>query len=342
MDFSAISSVLQTIGRLLTMEVTSLWGVKDQVEDLQRELTWMQRFLKKVDARKLDDDVVRSHVAEIRELAYDAEDVIQTFALKVAPKKERRHFQSRITNLTRQLQTYKLGDEKSRDEAFSSYSNQRQELRRPYPHIPDENVVRLADDIKKLVSVLVDDFSLYVSICVLGGLGKTTLAKRIYHNSQVIDHFSRLTFAYVSQHCQKRKVWEGILYDLKILDEADGKIKDEALAKKLYDFLRKNKCLVIIDDIWSTDAWDLPKPAFPVIRDMRSKFLLTSRHREVVSHADRSGYLHELQCLNDKESWELFQKIAFRQTENTVYTGMEGLGKKMIHHCAGLPLAISH
>ncbi|KAK8985254.1 hypothetical protein V6N11_068521 [Hibiscus sabdariffa] len=290
MDFSAISSAVKTIGGLLTTEVTSLRGVKDQVEDLQRELTWMQSFLKKAAARKVDDAVVRTHVAEIRELAYDAEDVIETFALKTKCEIER--ITARITNLTRRLQTYKLDDETSRDQAGSSCSNQRQELRRPYPHVPDDNIVGLADDIKTLVPLLIDEESdcRVVSICGMG-----------------VDY--------------------------------DRKRSDEELAEKLYNFLKGYKCLVILDDIWSTEAWDLLKPAFPVVRDMKSKFLLTSRNK-VVSHADRRGHLYELQCLNDEQSWELFQKIAFPQTGNTIDARMERFGKEMIRHCAGLPLAI--
>ncbi|KAG8502570.1 hypothetical protein CXB51_000042 [Gossypium anomalum] len=319
---------------------------------------------------KVDNEVVRTSINETRELAYDAEDVIETFALKVAPRRkggfsnvikrfacilneggllcqtkcEIQKITARITRLTRRLQTYDV--KQPRDGVGTSSSNQRRELRRPYPHIVDDNVVGLHDDIKKLVSILVDEENgcKVVSICGMGGLGKTTLAKKLYRHSHVIGHFNHLAWVYVSQQFQKIRVWKDILSSLQILDYADREMRDEELAEKLHNFMKDNKCLVILDDIWSIDAWDSLKSAFPIAMNTNSKLLLTSRNKEIVPHEDRRGYyLHELQCLNDDESWELFQRIAFSQphsTENITDAKMKELGKKMVHQCAGLPLAI--
>ncbi|XP_040960806.1 probable disease resistance protein At1g58602 [Gossypium hirsutum] len=370
MDFSAMSYALETIDKL-TQEVTSLWGVDEQVEGLASELRWMQSFLKVADASKVDHEVIRTTVVEIRELAYDAEDVIETFSLKVASKRkggfsncikrsacflkegcllhqiksEIEKITARIKVLTRQLKTYdvsKLGV----DGEGPSCSTERREARRPYPHVMDDNIVGLGKDIKKLVPVLLDEQSecRVVSICGMGGLGKTTLAKKIYSQSQVVGHFKHLAWAYVSQNCQKRKVWEDILSDFNLLStEADKEMKVEKLAEKLSSFLEENKCLVVLDDIWNTESWDSLKPAF-LVRETRSKILLTSRNKEIVSHADSKGFLHELQYLNYKQSWVLFQKIAFPPTNSPRYkidAKMKELGEDMVKHCAGLPLAIS-
>ncbi|KAL1075108.1 hypothetical protein V6Z11_D11G336500 [Gossypium hirsutum] len=333
MDFSAVSSALKAIGEL-TQEVTSLWGVDEQVERLASELRWMQSFLKVADARKVDHEVIRTSVVEIRELAYDAEDVIEMFALKVASKRkggfsncikrsacflkegcllhqiksEIEKITARIEVLTRQLKTYdvsKLGV----DGEGPSSSTERREARRPYPHVMDDNIVGLDKDIEKLVSVLVDEESecKVLSICGMGGLGKTTLAKKIYRQSQVVGHFEHLAWAFVSQNCQIRKIWEDILSDLNILTEVDKKMKVEKLAEKLSSFLEENKCL------------------------------------EIVAHADKNGFLYELQELDYNQSWELFQKIAFPQTNSPGYkidAKMKELGEDMVKHCAGLPLAI--
>jgi hypothetical protein len=58
---------------------------------------------------------------------------------------------------------------------------------------------------------------------------------------------------------------------------------------------------VILDDIWSTEAWDLLSPAFPS-GQVSSKILVTTRNKKVASHIDPGGFLHESGCLNEDQS----------------------------------------
>ncbi|XP_040960853.1 putative disease resistance protein At1g50180 [Gossypium hirsutum] len=183
----------------------------------------------------------------------------------------------------------------------------------------DDNIVGLVDDTEGLVKVLTKESGCkVVTICGMGGLGKTTLAKKIYRHRQVIDYFDHLAFVYVSQQFQKRNVWEDILSSFKTLDKEDRKKRDEELAEKLCNILEVKKCLVILDDIWTSEAWNCLQPAFPVETGSHSnsKVLLTSRNRWIVPYADK----RELKRLNGEESWELFQKIVFPQTGKYRYS----------------------
>ncbi|XVF78620.1 hypothetical protein PTKIN_Ptkin14bG0149300 [Pterospermum kingtungense] len=367
MAWSAVGSAVTIIGELLGQEAIHLWGVEKQVDRLQKELKWMQSFLIDADARQGESERVRLWVSEIRDLAYDAEDVIETYALRIVSKRkggfsnvakryacilkegwtlhkirsEMEKITIKITELRGCLQTYGINELRDVGEGSSSSND----LRRPYPHIIDDNIVGLDADIHKLVSVVVGEENdcRVASICGMGGLGKTTLAKKVYQHGVVRGHFNHFALVYVSQQCHKRKVWEDILSGLHIMEEDDRKKRDEELAEKLFNFLKDNKCLVILDDLWTIQAWDNIKPAFPE-RETRSKILVTSSNKEVASHADRRGYLHELKCMKDEESWGLFQKVGFPDTGyNPDYRAdesMEELGKNMVKRCGGLPLAI--
>ncbi|KAL4616015.1 hypothetical protein ACB092_07G169000 [Castanea dentata] len=117
-------------------------------------------------------------------------------------------------------------------------------------------------------------------------------------------------------------------------------MSDAELVKKLRQVQQKQKCWVILDDIWTIEAWNSLCAAFPK-KNTGSKILLTSRNKDVSWHADPRGFLYELQHLNDKWSLELLDKIISHRKDSISKTRMEKLGKEMIGYCGGLPLAIT-
>jgi hypothetical protein len=160
------------------------------------------------------------------------------------------------------------------------------------------------------------------SICGMGGLGKTTLAKMVYNHDKVKQHFDCRAWVYISQKCQRRNVWEGILFSLLSPSEMERdkirKKRDEEIVDQLLQVLKEKKCLLILDDIWNIADWEILCEAFSV-KDTGSKILLTTRHKGVALRADPNGFHHELQFLNDEKSWELLEKIAIsRRSEGTI------------------------
>lgn len=154
-----------------------------------------------------------------------------------------------------------------------------------------------------------------VSICGMGGLGKTTPAQKIYNHPKVKHHFMAIAWVCISQQWQTKEVLHQILIKLlpKQRDEL-VRLREEELIKKLFEVQRDESCLVVLDDIWSKDAWDCLKPAF-YIGERNSKLFLTSHNTEVATHVDPKGLVHEPRILDEHECWELLQKKAFTITD---------------------------
>ncbi|KAL5538122.1 hypothetical protein UlMin_046156 [Ulmus minor] len=356
-----VSSVLQTLAQPIIEEAKFLFGVKDKVEDAKLELEMMRGFLKDADARaRRGDETLHDWVLRITDIAYDLENVVATIVLKqeaaarngmvlrfacffkratelhkVGSKID--FLSNRISKLTRGLQAYGV---------TATPSNQRlKELRQTYSLVPDHDIVGFGKNIKQLVGYLTDPASGVVSICGMGGLGKTTLAREVYNGSEVQKHFDRFAWVYVSQQFQPREIRERILFDLlSPSDEEKKKIKENDVVRKLHEVLQQNKCLVVLDDVWEKEAWDILKPAFPE-NTTQSKMLITTRKREVALHADSNGFISEPRHLNDDESWELLEKKAsylqsIKATNPKDFAEMKELGNKMLKHCGGLPLAV--
>jgi hypothetical protein len=331
---SVVTFTIERLSDLLIEEANLLSGVSDQIQKLQIELKRMQCFLRDAE-RKRDEggETIKNWISEIKKLAYDAEDVIETYAIKVSfsgamtPFYKLRHvhkvgnkilsINSQIADLTRSLQTYGLtATTRDNEESHFVFVTQRQ-LRWSYSHVVEEFIVGLDGDIKKVVEWLLnqDQHCPMVYICGMGGLGKTTLAENVYHYSSIRRHFECFAWAYISQKCIRREVWEGILLQLTTSPSKEERdeirnMRDEELAKKLYKVQQDKMCLIILDDIWSNDAWDILSPAFPT-KNTKSKIVFTSRNKAISSHVDSKGLLHEPGFLNAEDSWALFQKKAF-------------------------------
>ncbi|XP_016434098.2 putative late blight resistance protein homolog R1A-10 [Nicotiana tabacum] len=176
----------------------------------------------------------------------------------------------------------------------------------------------------------------------MGGIGKTTLARKAYDHLPIRYHFDIRVWVTISQEFRCRNVLLDALHCISgpnVFNRIDYDKKDD---NELADLVQKNlkgrRYLVVDDDIWSTDVWDRIRRIFPDYNN-RSRILLTSRETDVAMYANSSSP-HEMNLLNLDNSWKLLGDKVFGPKHDHP-PELEEIGKKIVGKCQGLPLTIS-
>ncbi|KAL8056959.1 hypothetical protein ABFX02_04G152500 [Erythranthe guttata] len=173
-----------------------------------------------------------------------------------------------------------------------------------------------------------------IPIVGMGGIGKTTLAKNAYGHSLIVHHFDIRTWVTISQKYNVKQLLLQLLAEKH--SQIDNGIDEQLLGEKLYKRLWGRRYLIVIDDIWSIEAWDKVSRFFPD-NDNGCRIVVTTRISNMATHF--GSLLFELSFLDENQSWKLFCKKVFRHA--LCPSKLEDIGKEIVKKCKGLPLSIS-
>ncbi|WMV23026.1 hypothetical protein MTR67_016411 [Solanum verrucosum] len=332
--------LLRHLNDLLISDAYSVSLIKKEIGMVKESLEFIRSSFKKV-RQTLDDStsgVVKDCWLRALDVAYEAEHVINSILVR---DKALSHLLFSLPNVTNKIKLIvaevtclQLEDKNGDDplDAKSSY----EPIESTSSSFVEVTVGHEEDEFKMIDQLLHKHESELDVISIVGmpGLGKTTLAKKVYNNTLVASHFNVRAWCTVSHKYNKSKVLREILQQV---TDSGGKESEDDLADKLRVALYDKRYLIVLDDVWDIATGEMLIACFPKV-ERGNRVILTSRSSEVGLKVKCHSDLLRLQLLTLGESWKLFEKMVFGK--GSCPAELLDVGHQIVEKCQGLPLAV--
>ncbi|MFS7925982.1 putative P-loop containing nucleoside triphosphate hydrolase [Helianthus anomalus] len=173
----------------------------------------------------------------------------------------------------------------------------------------------------------------------MGGLGKTTLARILYDDAEVMKHFELKAWVSVSDQFDIRNISKVILQSMK----GEGKefTDQNLLQSALKDQLKDKRFLIVLDDVWSESYEDWQTLVSPFKECAPgSRIIMTTRKVQLLT---KLGYdhLNHVQTLSHDDAVSLFAQHALGADNFDSHPVLKQYGEGIVEKCDGLPLALT-
>ncbi|XP_022869656.1 putative late blight resistance protein homolog R1A-10 [Olea europaea var. sylvestris] len=343
MAYAAVLSLAQTLDQIF-VENKNL-----TLNDLIHKVGEIQELL--VKSSQNSSREVKSLEIKIRDMAYHAENVIEVWQIGLQKRSDSRIDEDVITEKDTAIKDLhevitEMGTIKKKMEKIKGESGE-QYLPAYWSYFPSRsapggqtNMVGFEKDLMQIKDGLYNvqkSTRQIIPIVGMGGIGKTTLAMNVYNDPVIADHFHICAWVTISQQYRITEILLSLLDEIGVLTDKIRKESDERLKELLYKSLKGRRYLIVMDDVWSTNAWNDVQMLFPDDNN-GSRILLTTRLTHVADYATSTNHRHLMNFLTEEESWKLFCQKVFGKANFP--PELVNIGKKISKNCQGLPLLI--
>ncbi|KAK1274206.1 Disease resistance protein RPM1 [Acorus gramineus] len=328
------------------------------MEEIMSEMEMIQAFIRHADRTITGEGPAAVWVGQVREASYSIEDIIDEFSYIVGEQKTYYLITLLcLTGIAMQLQNIKIRikgiserrtryDIKGLEEGSSSKDVTGRSIDISPLHKEDDDIVGLKSNKEQLINWLKDDRAnhMEISVCGMGGVGKTTLVAQVYKSEEIVQDFQWRAWVTVSKSYNKNDILRSIIKELfhdkkEMIPQGTDGMNTKELAENLHGCLVDQRYLIVLDDVWDVSLWSEIKDVF---NTGKRRIMFTTRNSEIAtSLASSSDRVFNIKPLHDDEARKLFCNIAFGGDQGGICpTELEDLAKETINKCDGLPLAI--
>ncbi|KAH0685035.1 hypothetical protein KY289_022787 [Solanum tuberosum] len=320
--FLFMNLLLRHLNDLLISNAYSVSLIKKEIGMVKESLEFIRSSFKKV-RQTLDDrtsGVVKDCWQRALDVAYEAEHVINSILVRDKALSHLIFSLPKVTDKIKLIVAEVTGlrlEDNNGDHPLDAKSSIKP-IKLTSSSFVEVTVGHEEDEAKMFDQLLHKHKSEFDVISIVGmpGVGKTTLANKVYNNILVASRFKIRAWCTVSQKYNKSKVLREILQQVTGSEEKES---EDDLAEKLRRALLDKRYLIVLDDVWDIATGEI-------------------RISKVGSQVKCRTDPINLQVLTTEESWDLFEKRVFG--EGSCPAELSEVGQQIVEKCQGLPLAV--
>ncbi|XP_057781443.1 putative disease resistance protein RGA4 [Salvia miltiorrhiza] len=373
---AAVEVLVQNLIDLSKKEISQIRGLDKDAAKLAGSLDVVKNFLKDAETREITSDAVKSWLKKLENEAFDADNVLDELNYHILSKKIKAskpmkakvlsRFSSPFNSIARprkmavRIQEINENLESIKKEATDLGLVARLAIE---PTLVDAATFETdsftldpifigRDDIASEIvgmltnSITTDDGSVSIlAIVGMGGLGKTTLTRKVFNRLKDETRFGLHIWVHVSPNFDPiillKKILKEVSQQNKQLPSNQVEIESKQdILSELQKALKDKTYLLILDDLWNQDVskWEGFMNSLLGVSDCvkGNAIVVSTRNMEVASIVN-TLHIHELKGLSEQECWSIIRAKAFGKKD--VPSEFEAIGIKIARRCQGLPLA---
>ncbi|KAL5203868.1 hypothetical protein ABZP36_008739 [Zizania latifolia] len=175
-----------------------------------------------------------------------------------------------------------------------------------------------------------------IAIVGTGGVGKTTLAQKLFNDKKIEQRFNKVAWVCVSKDHLEESLLREVLQQMKVPLEQDESVA--ALQRKLKSAIEDKSFFLVLDDVWKSDTWThlLRVP----LHSASMGIVVVTTQQYTISLEIDADHTHRVDLMEVDEGWELLWKSMNIDEEEKV-RHLRDIRIEIVRGCGGLPLIIT-